>query len=210
MDNEKWFLKDIYCPPIKKNSPENGSFDLSIKSELINKSIPDDVIDEAMRISNELGINPRKGDKKKGLIFCCVYYAYKNLGKVETPKNVAAMLDFPIKKVQNKLSKFNYNGNNNIVSFVDIIPRCCEDLKIMNDYLNEIKVFSVKLRDSLNPNSILNEKFPQDVAYCVIIFYLNIQGITFDLEFIKEKTGISTTSINVITKEISSAYNEMR
>lgn len=209
MSKKKKFLDDVYFEDNNYIKEEPNS-EFSIRSELVNKGLSDDVIDEAVNISNTLKVTPRKGDKKKELIFLCVYYAYKNLNKPETPRNIDILLNFPIKKIQSKLNKFNYQGSYNIVSFVDMIPRCCIDLKVSEEYQQDILKFGEKINKTIAKSSILNEKFPHDVAYCIVLFYLNIHGYCLDIDFIKDKTGMSTTSINIINKEIANTYNGMK
>lgn len=184
--NEKSILKDM------------ESFDLS-----------DDIKNKAEEIFGKLNSATKRGNRRKQLIFFCIYNAYNEVGNPQDPKRIAEMVGIRTSEMTKALSMFSeaqtgYKPPSIHVNALHFLPQYCNDLNLTEDTTNEILNFAQKILDR-DPD--LKETFPQKVAAGILSYYAKINGITIDKRFYSKMVQLSDVTINNMRKYIEKLDN---
>src|SRR5581483_10253 len=122
----------------------------------------------------------RKGQKMNYALFYCIYTAYKELGKCQVPKTVANLVGIQASEISKAISTFSSSGKKNtspskdFVSFIELIPAYCIELGIDTETTVQIQEFG---RDLQSRFPDLDEKFPQNIAAGMILYFMTIHGV---------------------------------
>lgn len=179
------------------------SSDKNIYESLYGIDLDPDVITEALKVYDDLGITVRRGKKWQMLLYYCIDTAYIRLGDPQDPKNICSLLNIPVtiaSKVQSNL--LNDNKSNIIYVTPDIFIDC---------YYNRLKD-SIDLHDSdlnkmLSISKYVHDKiddYPQVIAAAIIQYYCNMSGIKYDKKKIETIVHKSQPTISKIVKKIDS------
>lgn len=188
----------------------------TIIPELQNLNIPEYVKLKANEIFVNQNLSLRKGKKLPHILFYCVYKAYRQLGESQVPKKIATLVGLPHNEISKAVSMFSspnansdskLNSEGSFSSFVQLIPCYCEDLGINNrDTITEIQRFGQQLLDM---NSDLDEKFPQNIAAGVILYWMSIHGYEIDRKGFQAKVQLSDVTISNAFKLVKSVHNSL-
>jgi transcription initiation factor TFIIIB Brf1 subunit/transcription initiation factor TFIIB len=181
----------------------------SILNELSNYNIPDDIKSRANIIYNSMVSNIKRANKRKYLLFYCVYSAYKELNITVNPVELGKKFNLSPGDVQKTHSMFsplqtNYKPVNRIINASDYISDFCKKLN-MDSYESDIIMFTNNI---LNKNPSLTQEQPQTVAAGVLKYYMMINGIELiDKHQLSISTLRSDTTIDGMYKKISTMDN---
>ena len=159
--------------------------DKGIRKDLEKMGLPCDIID----IADKLYTDITKGDIKrsnlrKGIMFACVFQAYKNLGKPETPDYLSKKFNINKKNMSKGLTYFclrSQEKKKDYITAEHFIPKICEKFNIIDEHINNILNLYKKIGDK---SSILNRSNPQSVSSALVYYYIKK---TKDDSFIKNK-----------------------
>lgn len=174
-----------------------------ILGELEKIEITEDVKLEANRIymAND-NMVIRKGNKLTYILFVCIYNAYKNLAKPDTPKRVAALVGLKSNEISKASSTYTIKEIK-FVTFPELIPRYCQEIGLKPDITDEIKKFGEEL---LINNEILNESFPQNIAAATIHLYLTIHGCQYEIKTFAAKVELSGVTLTNALNTVKELY----
>lgn len=182
------------------------STDKSIHEELTSINLDEDVVQEALKIYDELGLTVRRGKKWQMLLFHCIDTAYIRLGDPQDPKDICNLLNIPIavaSKVQSEL--LNESKNNIIYVTADVFvysyySRLNSTVDIDESDLEKMLSISMYVQDKI-------DDYPQVIAAAVIQYYCNMTGKQYDKKLIEQMVHKSQPTISKIVKKVSSVID---
>jgi transcription initiation factor TFIIIB Brf1 subunit/transcription initiation factor TFIIB len=178
--------------------------DKSIAKDLEEYNLHPDVIRLADKYYNSVtnGVIKR-GKLRIGIMFACVFQAYKDLGKPQTADKLQKLFGITRKNVSKGLTYFCLGQpERSTVEYITarhFIPQVFEKLNIRMDIINGC----YELFDQIeNKSSLLNRSNPQSVSKAVVFYYLRKMNNNMDLTSYSEKVQLSETTINRICNTI--------
>lgn len=180
--------------------------DKGIHEELSSVNLDHDIIEEAIKIYDELGLNVRRGKKWQMLLFHCVDTAYIRLGDPQDPKDICDVLGIPssiASKVQSEL--FNGSKSNIIYVTPDVFiysyyQRLKNTVDLSDEDLDKMLSISMYVQDKI-------DDYPQVIAAAVIQYYCNMSSKSYDKKMIERIVHKSQPTINKIVKKVSSVID---
>lgn len=182
----------------------------SILSDLNRFNISDEIKNEAEHIFQQLTTGTRRGNKRKKLLFYCVYNAYKSLGIIEDAKTIANLIGIPHSDITKSFSlysetKTNYQPPASFRTPTDFIYKYYSEAGLSSDCLQPL----LSLTDEvLASDPDLYESYPQVVACGIIVYYMTINGASVDRKKLAKMAGKSDMTLSKIIKRISAAHNK--
>lgn len=167
--------------------------------------LSDEIKYRANDIYNTMNSKTFRADKRKMLLFYCVYNAYKELNIKEDSTKIGSIFGLTTSQIQKSVSMFNplqtgYKPVEHIRSITDYLPDYCEQLKFNDCYIDEIMVFA---DDLLKECAWLTHEVPQTAAAGVIKYYLILNDLELDdKNLLSEVTNRSDTTIETMYKKI--------
>ena len=182
----------------------------SILTDLNRFNISDEIKNEAEHIFQQLTTGTRRGNKRKKLLFYCVYNAYKSLGIIEDAKTIANLIGIPHSDITKSFSlysetKTNYQPPASFRTPTDFIYKYYSEAGLSSDCLQPL----LSLTDEvLASDPDLYESYPQVVACGIIVYYMTINGASVDRKKLAKMAGKSDMTLSKIIKRISAAHNK--
>lgn len=197
---------------LPKNKEKN------IKSELESLGFPYDIVETANEIYKEIyrKSGTKRGKRRKQLIFFCVDSAYNQLGIAESPGKIARICGLNVSDISKAHSMCSQSKTNYKAPLIHFEP--FNFIPLYYKYISELISFSdgtlddiMRLAKSIMSadRSGLEDEKPQTVAAAMIVFYINIHGLSINKKQYKEIFGFSDMTINKIKNRILLVYNEM-
>ena len=165
--------------------------DKGIKKDLEKIGFPSNVIN----IADTLYIQITNGDIKrsnlrKGIMFACVFQAYKDLSNPQTPDSLKKKFDNITKKnISKGLTYFCLRSEikkKEYITAEHFIPKICENFNIKDEHIHNLLQLYKKIESK---SSILNRSNPQSVSSALVFYYLkklNVDISAFEFgEFVK-------------------------
>ncbi len=179
----------------------------TIMNDLVTIDITDDVKKEADDVFQKLGTPTHRGKKRKQLIFFCIYQAYKNLHSVKDPNSILKLIGLERPDIAKAVSLFTSQY------LPDDIQRVTP-IYFISQYF-ELCGLSLKLKTEiismasniLDKSPHLYELLPQYVAISFLLYYMMINGITYDLNQFCSKIDKSPITVTKLCNEIGRIYN---
>ncbi|AYV86157.1 MAG: TFIIB transcription initiation factor [Solumvirus sp.] len=181
----------------------------SILPDMVNMKFPEDIKIKANNIYLAMTKPTRRSEKRKMMIFYCIYNAYKEIGIPEDPRNIASTIGIKPTLITKATSLFSnsqtgYEPPNKFHRPNEYLSKICEELGISEQRLPEIDDLTNRVLD--NDPGLLEEK-PQKLAAAIINYWLACSGITLDKETKMKSAKQSIATIDTLIKKISIADN---
>ncbi len=145
--------------------------DKGIRKDLEKLQFPQQVINISDKYYNEITNGEiKRGNLRKGIIFACLYEAYKDLGKHQTPEQLQKILCITKKDMSKGLTYFNVRKpkrEKKYITAAHFIPKICERFNCKQEIVDEV----LELYNMIKSSHQLNHSYPQSVA-CGCIFYV--------------------------------------
>ena len=202
----------IVCQQLYTENPGYASgrnSDRSILKEMDGLAISDEVKMMAESIFMKLNPMTKRGNRRKQLLFFCVYFSLVELGAPQDPKKIAQLVGIKPSGITKAFSMFSeaqtgYRPPSLYITPIHLIPQYCESLHLTPETTQEIINFAQTILDK-EPN--LKEKFPQKVAGGLILYYLTINGVTLNRKEFAKVIGLSEVTLSGIYKQVASIHN---
>jgi transcription initiation factor TFIIIB Brf1 subunit/transcription initiation factor TFIIB len=147
-----------------------------------------------------------RSSPRNGLIYGCVFEAYKILGKPQNPKSLSKVLNISNKDIskgstimfKSKIRE-GINTKDLYNTPIDLLPDLFEELGIDICLLPKLKyIYEIIIQRS----DIFNRAFPHTIAASLIYYILSIHNISIDIEPFCKKVNSSKITIQSMYKEI--------
>jgi transcription initiation factor TFIIIB Brf1 subunit/transcription initiation factor TFIIB len=147
--------------------------DKGIRKDLEKMDLSYDVIDIADKLYTDITNGDiKRSNLRKGIMFACVFQAYKNLGKPETPDSLSKKFNINKKNMSKGLTYFflrTQDKKKDYITAEHFIPKICEKFNITLEHTNNILNLYKKIEDK---SSILNRSNPQSVSSALVYYYI--------------------------------------
>jgi hypothetical protein len=179
----------------------------SIIKDLEKLELPDIIKIGSYNVYCKLKVTTTRGKRRKKLIFCCAFYAYKERKIPFDPKELAKKVGIGINEISKALSQFTRNFNYTMINYrytaIDFINYYQPFTGLADENLSDI----IRLANEiLEKDRKLNDQFPQMVAAAIISYYMMINGIQKNGDFMK-KIGKTEIALNPLIDSIGIAHN---
>lgn len=147
-----------------------------------------------------------RGNTRKGIIFACIFHAYKSLDNPQSCENLIQIFEINRKTALKGLKFVNLNIIKDEKFDGFQIKTECLIKEIMNKFgATEKQIENViELYEMIKNKSILlNRSRPQSVACGIVRYYILKKNPDISIEYYKSKVNLSELTINKIVKEIS-------
>lgn len=147
-----------------------------------------------------------RGNTRKGIIFACVYHAYKINSLPHSCEQLITIFEINQKTALKGLKFVNLNLpiHSNIRNETIDIPHLIKET-MQNFSATPVQVGQVLAlyRQLENRSSLLNRSRPQSVACGVVKYFILQKNPDFSNEYIRQKIKLSELTLSRIVKEIS-------
>jgi hypothetical protein len=147
----------------------------------------------------------KRSNLRKGIMFACVFQAYKELGKPQTPDHLQKVFGISRKNVSKGLTYFCIGlPNRNVEQYITaehFIPKVFEKLNIKTELLDDCLSLFKQIE---NKSSLLNRSNPQSVSKGIVFYFLKKLYNNIDIHSYSEKVELSSTTIIRICNTIDS------
>lgn len=193
------------------SSRAHSGADRGILPDMINIDIPEEVKAQANNIYRNLNPSTHRGQRRRYLVFFCIFNAYRELGISKDPKDLAKLVKIKPSDVTKAFTLFSeiqtgYRTASQKVTPLDLIPEYCARLDAVPNVELVLELAESILKKSDDPNNNtgtkLQEMYPQKVAAGIIQYYLNINGIKFNKKRFAEVMGLSEATISSMYRVI--------
>lgn len=203
---QKYFI-DPSRVQIRKNDER------SIHKDVENMSFSDKIIS----IANEIYIKSTKGDihrgrSRKGIIFACIFSAYKICGNPQSHESLINLFGISKKKSLEGLKYVNLNVpkgvlKNYYISPVNLIEEIMGKFSATSSQKKEVIQLYNKVK---NKSSQLNRSKPKSVAAGLVYFWIQETNRDISLKTFREKVMLSELTIGKMSKEISTIIEKIK
>lgn len=188
-----------------KKNPEKG-----IKKDIERLNIPIEVVNKADDYYYEV----TKGDIKrsnlrKGIIFACVFQAYKDLNQPKTPDQLMEIFKLKKKQVSKGLTFFRMNCNkesndeNNYITPRNFIPSYLEKFQVTDEHVQIVMDLYSKIE---HKSSLINKSNPQSVSCGLVYYYFKKNNIDISASKFGQVVNLSEITIQKIASEIEAIF----
>ncbi len=176
-----------------------------IRSDLTKLGIAPEVIDLADTYYFEVTKGEiKRSNLRKGIMFACVFQAYKDLGKHQTPDYLMNLFKISRRVMSKGLTYFyprsnKRSGDNGYITAEHFIPRIMETFNCKQEHIQAaLKLYS-QVKDK---TTLFNSSNPQSVSSGLVYYYFkkinaDIPGSTFG-----KAVGLSEITITKIASRI--------
>lgn len=191
----------------------------TIADEFDNYPIQEHIKKEARNVYEQLGSPVHRGNKRKQLLFYCIYNAelehrYKNPEIAEDidPVRIQKMIGLTRGYMRKAMSMFSetqtgYRPKTGKINPLGLIQKYCEVNHISDEMIKPITELGVKI---LEKETSLKEEYPQTVAAGLIKYGILTMGSGSELdnEKFSQNIGLSQATINGMYKRIAEIDNK--
>ena len=180
--------------------------DKGITKDLEYYNFPTDVVHLADKFYNMVTNGDiKRSNLRKGIMFACVFYAYKELGKPQTPDHLREIFDITHKNVSKGLTYFCLGcpkrNMDHYISAAHFIPQIFKQFDIKEEHIQQcLQLFQTVE----NKSSLLNRANPQSVSKGIVFYYLRKMNTDIDVSSYSKEVDLSEVTINRICNTIDS------
>ena len=191
-----------------KRFPKGRNSSSNIQLLLDRLPILSEVRCRASDIANILNRSTKRGSKLNQLIFISIYYAHLELGISCDVKHLAQLVGIKqtdISKARALYSEVQtgYSPPQKKTTACDLVPKYCEYLRLTPDI---VEMFIIFANTVLGKRPEMNERFPQNVAAGIVLYFATLNGIIVDKKQYAEAIKLSEVTIQNMCKEIEKIH----
>lgn len=180
--------------------------DKGITKDLEYYNFPTDVVHLADKFYNMVTNGDiKRSNLRKGIMFACVFYAYKEMGKPQTPDHLREIFDITRKNVSKGLTYFCLGcpkrSMEHYISAAHFIPQIFKQFDIKEEHVQQCLQLFQTIE---NKSSLLNRANPQSVSKGVVFYYLRKMNTDIDTSAYSKEVCLSEVTINRICNTIDS------
>jgi transcription initiation factor TFIIIB Brf1 subunit/transcription initiation factor TFIIB len=198
-DSDNKNLSDPGRTQFRKNA------DKGIFKDLEKLNLPTDIINIAdeyyFKVTNG---EIKRSNLRKGIMFACVFEAYKDINNPQTPEALGAVFKMPQKSMRKIISKgftyFHLNNKNKKFSSghmtpENFIPKILDLFCIKEEFKQEVIDLYRKLQ---HKSKTLNRSMPQSVGSGLVYYYFKKKNIDIPVSKFGKKVNLSEITITKI------------
>lgn len=181
----------------------------SIITDLKILDFPEEIKARANNIFCKMKCSTKRKNKRKLLVFYCLYCAYLELNCPQVPNAIARKLNIPQAEIPKAMALFSeiqtgYRPPDILITPIHYLQDYCQILGFPEQTVNMIIEFCDKI---LEKDPSLNDESPQKTSAGILHCFMYIHGLNFDKDKFAKLFGFSQVTINNIYKRILSIYS---
>jgi|LSQX01.1.fsa_nt_gb transcription initiation factor TFIIIB Brf1 subunit/transcription initiation factor TFIIB len=183
----------------------------SLHKDMEHLAIPDDVKQKANQIYQSVPIGTKRGNKRRQLVYWCIFNAFLELGYQKNPKEIAQLVGIKPNEITKANSAYSeiqtgYRSVGRVVEFspIHFIPQYCHKLSLDESYIEQTMTFTKSL---LQRSPSLLDKTPQAIAAGIIIYNLGMLGVNVNNKKFAEIVELSEVTIAKAYRLVAHADN---
>jgi len=190
------------------------SSEKTIRPDLVKLNIPNDIVNIADTIYQNMEVGTKRGKRRKMLLFFCTFTAYNQENIPVDPiwlANICGLERSSISKALSMCSPVYTNYDTPMVRYTpkDYIPVYYKKLSSWLSFPEGTIDYIYSIADEImEKDSTLSDEKPQTVAAAILVFYMKMNGYSVDKDNYKTIFRMSDMTINKIKKRVIKAYNE--
>lgn len=196
--NSKLTNDPTRCQKRKKNNR-------GISNDIANLALSDRIVDIANNLYTLIANGIHRGNSRKGIIFACVFHAYKLDGNPQSCMNLVELFGIKRKNGLAGLKYFNLNIPKNFMNENNITAE-----NIIVEIMNKFNATDIHKEDVINlykqiknKSSYINRSRPQSIASGLVRYYILQKKKQISMEEFVEKVQLSELTIENMVKEIT-------
>jgi transcription initiation factor TFIIIB Brf1 subunit/transcription initiation factor TFIIB len=182
--------------------------DKSIYNDVVNMGFPPHIIKEADDLYRKVTKgNIHRGQTRKSLIFNCVFYAYKRVGKPQSPESIAIHFNLKKKTMSTGrkilLEYLRKSTDKYIPTYttpINLVPNIMKNLRAGPEHLEPITKIYDQVKDR---STLLKRSNPQSTAAGLVYYYCRSIGKKIVKKEFSATVCLSDITITKIAREIS-------
>lgn len=203
------------CPIYTNHHAIPRSNEKTIRPDLEKLGLPNNIVNSADSIYQDMSVGTKRGKRRKMLLFFCSFTAYNQENIPVDPiwlANICGLERSGISKALSMCSPVHTNFDAPLVRYTpkNYIPLYFR--KLNEEWITfpdgAIEDIYEMAEEVMSRDPDLNDEKPQTVAAAILVFYLQMHGYSIDKDKYKAIFGRSDMTINKIKKRVSKAYNE--
>jgi len=202
-DNDNKNINDPSRCQFRK-SPDKG-----IRKDLDKLNLPGKVVNLADQYYCEVTQGEiKRGNLRKGIMFACVFEAYKDINKCQMPDPLRKLFEIDKKNGSRGLTYFyrrKKKSDREYITAEHFIPKICEKFNFTESAIEEVKELYRTLK-SKSPK--LDHSYPQSVACGCVYYTLKSKNIDITGEQFGKIVGLSSITVSKKCNEIEDIINE--
>ena len=176
-----------------------------IKNDLVKLNISPEVIEIADTYYEEVTKGEiKRSNLRKGIMFACVFQAYKDLNKHQTPDYLQKLFKITRRTMSKGLTYFyprstKRSGDNGYITAEHFIPRVMETFNVKQEHIDA----ALKIYDSIKDRiALFNSSNPQSVSSGVVYYYFKKINVDIPGKDFGKVVGLSEVTITRIASRI--------
>jgi transcription initiation factor TFIIIB Brf1 subunit/transcription initiation factor TFIIB len=186
-----------------RKSPDKG-----IRKDLEKLHLPPYIINTADEYYQEVTQNEiKRGALRKGIMFACVFEAYKHHNKTQIPDVLQALFKIDKKNGSRGITYFRKKKRKNDDRYItaeDFIPKICEKFDFVPEAIQEV----IDLYRQLKAKSPkLDHSYPQSVSSGCVYYVMKRKNVDITGDYFGKKVGLSSITVIKKANEIEEILN---
>lgn len=185
----------------RRRTPEKG-----IQKELERLGFPTDIASEANRLYMKVTNGEvKKNNLRKGLMFACLFEAYKSFNRHQVPEELRKRLDINRRCMSKGITYYRLKCDRNEISTDTItsrhyIPGIMKIFNIKQIHIDNV----VELCNTIENlhSSILNRSTPENISISIVYYYLRHVGADINIENYSTIVSVSVNILQRLSTEI--------
>lgn len=147
-----------------------------------------------------------RGNSRKGIIFACIFHAYKIDGNPMSCESLISIFNIDRKVALKGLKHVNWNASkesifrNYQISLENIIIEIMDKFYATDEHKTQVLNLYQEIKDR---SALLNRSRPQSMAAGLVRYFIINSGKNVPMNVFKSKVNLSELTINRIVKEIT-------
>lgn len=179
----------------------------TIRNDINNMGLSDRIIDLADDLYNKISTGIHRGNSRKGIVFACVFHAYKIDKNPQSCFNLIDLFGLDRKTGLAGLKYFNLHTpkelkqlRGNYITPENIIIEIMDKFDAQDIHKQDV----IKLYHQIkNKSSYINRSRPQSIASGLVRYYILIKHKDISIAEFKKKVKLSELTIENMVKEIA-------
>ncbi len=152
-----------------------------------------------------------RGDSRKGIIFSCIFHAFKTMGNPQSFESLQSIFNLDRKVILKGMKHVSLYAPKNsafrskYITPVDIIEEIMTKLDAGKEHKHAVVDLYNQIKDK---SSMVNRSKPQSVAAGLVYYYIEKEGKNVSMETYTKLVELSELTITKLVKEIDKIVNE--
>ena len=186
-----------------RKSPDKG-----IRKDLEKLHLPPYIINTADQYYQEVTQNEiKRGALRKGIMFACVFEAYKQHNKTQIPDTLRLLFNIDKKNGSRGITYFRKRkrkSDDRYITAEDFIPKICEKFDFVPEAIQEV----IDLYRQLKSKSpALDHSYPQSVSCGCVYYVMKRKNVDITGDYFGKKVGLSSITVIKKANEIEEILN---